>query len=116
MSLDSEKNIKDYAHQCAMQRRRYEECLQKTQQSCQMNTSSEADQQLGADDDECLNQAAQSCVVELLGLTVEPLAWNDESLVSEASREAITGKQPATHQLATSAFQGSGAPISYSAP
>lgn len=114
MSLGSETNVQDYAHQCAIQRRRYEECLQKARQSCEINPINETE--VSHHPDECLQQAMQSCVVELLELTVEPLGWNDESLIAEASREALTDEYPATHQPSPRSLTVSSTPISYSAP
>ena len=95
-------NLEEYARQCTLQRRRYEECLQQTQQSHMVDTAEAlvgaiedvAREPAGARQvDACSEQAVESCMIELLEMPVELLEWGDENFVLDEPRSVFVEEQ-----------------------
>ncbi|MBW4579509.1 MAG: hypothetical protein KME42_08050 [Tildeniella nuda ZEHNDER 1965/U140] len=100
MSLFSTTNLEEYARQCTLQRRRYEECLEQSQRSHAVDTSgtttgaiahaAEAQEFVEASQlDASAHQGGQSCMTDLLELPVDPFSWDGEALGSDNARTAV---------------------------
>lgn len=120
MTLLSKTGLEEYARQCTLQRRRYEDCLQQAQQD---NTAD--GEQLFEDSqlDRHTQQATQSCMAELLELPVHPLDWDDESSVLDETKKAIAeehqwqhDRSQRPHQSVTNSTRKSAHHVSYGAP
>lgn len=127
MSLPFETDLTEYARQCTLQRRRYEECAQAQQSNTAQTASTDAATQAAAAPltetgalDESTEQALQGCVVDLLETSAEPLAWNGKALLQDASsgarKDQWHGDRPRSTQHATHSAQKNANPVSYSAP
>lgn len=96
MSLPFKTGIEEYARQCTAQRRRYEDCLQKTRQdkgSSEIAPSWTIAQTIAVREaaltqhlDRCTEETMQSCMIDLLELPVDPLAWEGSNPVLDETR------------------------------
>jgi hypothetical protein len=132
MSQLFKTNLEEYARQCTLQRRRYEECLQQAQQSCGVSVSTTSTGSIAQDAGECLEanqvdacveQAMQSCMIELLEMPVESLDWDDTNSVSDNARNEFSADQkwqgdraPASHPSMANSKAKSPSPVGFGAP
>lgn len=131
MSVLLETDLTEYARQCTLQRRRYEECVQEAQKSgmnqstaataCLINQSPAETLTENRKFDECTELATQGSVVDLLGMSVEPLPWNDKQYALDDASNEVTEhqwhgdrSQSAQQHVASSARNAK--PVSYGAP
>jgi hypothetical protein len=119
MTLPSKIGLEEYARQCTLQRRRYEDCRQAQQ-------SGMADERRDFEDnqsDRYTEQDNHSCMVELLELPVHSLDWDDESSVIYETRKAVveddqwrSDRLQRSHQSISHSTGRNAHPVSYSAP
>ncbi|HEY9894452.1 MAG TPA: hypothetical protein V6D34_03430 [Candidatus Sericytochromatia bacterium] len=124
MSVLFKTDLAEYARQCTLQRRRYEECVQNAQQSG-MNESiatSACSIDQASNLDGYPERTMQGSVVDFLGLSVEPL-WEDKQTVLDDAGNGQPEEQPwhgdrshSIQQQTTSATRKGGSSVSYSAP
>lgn len=100
MSSPFKTGIEEYARQCTVQRRRYEDCRQQTWQDkassdvtqtwtiAQTVAVKEAAQTHNLD--HCTDQSMQSCMIDLLELPVDPLACEGPESVLDEMRMTET--------------------------
>ncbi|XHX78246.1 MAG: hypothetical protein RBJ76_28100 [Stenomitos frigidus ULC029] len=124
MSVLYETDLTEYARQCTLQRRRYEECVQNAQGSIDQSAAIAACSINQASDvNECLDHTMQGCVIDCLELSVEPLAWEDKQpSLSAAGNEPRQERQwqddrsPFTQPHSAGAMRKNVSPVSYGAP
>ena len=133
MSLPFKTGVEEYARQCTIQRRRYEDCRQQARPD---EASGEAAQtwtiaqtvavkkaaqrnNLG----HCIEETTQSCMVDLLELSIDPLAWEEPRSVLDETRttelEAPQGQDDRSsklHQTVTNSTGKGSCSMSYGAP
>ncbi|MBW4470645.1 MAG: hypothetical protein KME45_09595 [Stenomitos rutilans HA7619-LM2] len=91
MSSPFKTGVEEYARQCTVQRRRYEDCRQQTRQD---ETSSAVTQTWTVAQtiavreaaqahnlEHCTEHTLQSCMIDLLELPVDPLSWEGQDSV-----------------------------------
>ena len=133
MSQLFKTNLEEYARQCTLQRRHYEECIQQAQQSCAVDTtvtSTDASAQHekvgkfigGSQLDVCLEQATQSCMIDLLDIPADLLGWDDETTVSTRAESESTeapqrySDRSAPRQAVVNSTAKSPSPVGFGAP
>lgn len=130
MSLLFKTGLEEYARQCTVQRRRYEDCLQQARQSgssleaVRTETTTPLDNAQEAFQVNQTERATEhSCMMELLELSVDPLCWDDsESILSETSNAGFEEQQwqpdrlQKSHQNAPNPSGKSVCSVSYGAP
>jgi hypothetical protein len=132
MSQLFKTNLEEYARQCTLQRRRYEECLQQAQQSCIVNTAdtltrTTTQKATGksvevAQVDACADQTVQSCMIELLEMPIEALDWDDENAALDGTsvfaeeRKWHGGFTQVSHQTFVNPPAKSPSPVGFGAP
>jgi predicted amino acid-binding ACT domain protein len=133
MSQLFKTNLEEYARQCTLQRRRYEECLQQAQQSCIVNTAdtlartttqNTAGQSVEmAQVDACVDQTVQSCMIELLEMPIEALDWDDENSALDDTRSVFAEERKwhgdrvqVSHQTFVNPTAKSPSPVGFGAP
>jgi hypothetical protein len=124
MSVLFKTDLAEYARQCTLQRRRYEECVQNAQQSG-MNESiatSACSIDQASNLDGYPERTMQGSVVDFLGLSVEPL-WEDKQTVLDDAGNGQPEEQPwhgdrshSIQQQTTSATRKGASSVSYGAP
>lgn len=123
MSVLFKTDLAEYARQCTLQRRRYEECVQNAQKSG-MNQSiatSACSIDQASDLDGCPERIMQGSVVDLLELSVEPL-WEDKQVALDDAGNGQPEEQPwhgdrshSVQQTASATRKGASS-VSYGAP
>ncbi len=98
MSLPFKTGVEEYARQCTLQRRHYENCRQQTRQSESPGNATHTwtiAQTIAARDaaptnhsNHCTERPTQSCMLDLLELPVDSLAWEDSSAVPDETEAA----------------------------
>ena len=133
MSQLFKTNLEEYARQCTLQRRRYEECLQQVQQSdtvdtSAMSTAANTQPTVGqSSEDRRLNpyveQTAPNGMIDLLEMPTELLGWDDEASISNNVHHARTkrpqwqdDRPPATQRNVVNPTIKSVSPVGYGAP
>ncbi|PSB32433.1 hypothetical protein [Stenomitos frigidus] len=128
MSQLFKTDLEEYARQCTLQRRRYEECLQQAQQSCTVMSETMRHDTLGnpievKQVDTCVEQSVQSCMIELLEMPVEPLGWDDEDAALGDTRTVSTrepqgqgDRAQVSHQTSAKPAAKSPSPVGFGAP
>lgn len=133
MSVLCKTDLTEYARQCTLQRRRYEECLQEAHQSgttqvTEGSTDAATQTVVEAltetynleDEDQC---TPQGCLIDLLELSVRPLAWDDKQSILQIANDRTTetrqwydDRSQSTQQQMASSMRKSANPVSYGAP
>jgi len=133
MSLLADSSLEEYARQCTLKRRRYEECLHQAQRSDSRRDMEQAgalaqtaEQREFVEDhatDRCDDQNSRSCVADLLEISVDPLGWNDRDSVIDETRNAIAqehqwqnNRSQRPYQSVTNSIGKSTHHVSYGAP
>lgn len=133
MSLLFKTGVEEYARQCTVQRRHYEDCRHQTRNSespgdatqtwtiAQTIAVKEAAQANNVD--HCTERSTQSCMIDLFELPVDPLAWEEQdSVVDEMEMTEFEAYQwqddaPSTFHQAVGHPTGKGScSMSYGAP
>jgi hypothetical protein len=125
MSVLCKTDLAEYARQCTLQRRRYEECVQNAQQSG-MNESI-ATSACSIDPASALDRypepAMQGSVIDLLELSVEPSVWEDKQVALDDAGNRQPEEQQwhgdrshYVQQQIASATRKSASSVSYGAP
>lgn len=125
-------DLTEYARQCTLQRRRYEECVQEAQRSGMTQATAASACSIAHADievptettasNEGAEQPAHSCLADLLGLSVEPLAWDDQQVAAPTQNNGVTetpqwrGNRAQSTQQPTSSVPKNVSSVSYGAP
>lgn len=133
MSLPFKTGVEEYARQCTIQRRHYEDCRQQARRDgasdemaqtwtiAQTVAVKEAAQMNNLD--RCTEQTTQSCMIELLELPIDPLAWEEPKSVLDETRmtefevyQRQDNRSSKLHQAVTNPTGKSSYSVSYGAP
>jgi hypothetical protein len=125
MSVLFKTDLAEYARQCTLQRRRYEECVQNAQQSGmdQTTAASACSIEPASDLDGYPERTMQGSLIDLLGLSVEPSVWEDKQVALDDAGKGQPEEQPwhgdrshSIQQQTTSATRKGASSVSYGAP
>lgn len=125
MSVLFKADLAEYARQCTLQRRRYEECVQQAQKSGmdQSTATSACSIDQARDLDGYPERTMQGGVVDLLELSVEPSVWEDKQVALDDAGNGQPEEQPwhgdrshSVHQPTASATRKGTSSVSYGAP
>lgn len=125
MSVLYKTDLTEYARQCTLQRRRYEECIQNAQQSGMDQSIAASACSIGqaSDLDGYPERTMQGSLADLLELAVEPSVWEDKQVALDDAGNEQPEEQPwhgdrshSVQQPTASATREGISSVSYGAP